>query len=223
MESAQAFSERHQQVYTCSHQVQKLSDQEPVLASDYIEASATFIRHDRVGEAVADYGEYGTKIESLAQLRALGSFRAELAMLTLGRAYSRRCIQRGGHWTSGLHLLWWTKRRLQERQPPEPEPSDFRYQTAGSLERQVELASWSLMMSRLVFLSDLGAYALAEGDPVAGLHGIAEQAAAETEIPGKKRLLRWIKKVGLPMIEEVISECRYREIASALRESSALA
>lgn len=223
LDSAQAFSERHQQVYSCPHQVQKLADQEPVEASDYIEASAAFIRHDKVAEAVADYGEYGTKIESLAQLRALGTFRAELAMLTLGRAYSRRCIQRGGHWTSGLHLLWWTKRRLQESQPPEPEPSDFRYQTAGSLDRQVELASWSLMMSRLVFLSDLGAYALAEDDPVGRLRGIAEQAAAETEIPGKKRLLRWIKKVGLPIIEGAISEGRYREMASALRESPALA
>lgn len=223
LDSALAFSQRHQQSFTCTQQVQKLADQEPVATSDYIEASAAYIRHDKVAEAVADYGEYGTKIESLAQLRALGTFRAELAMLTLGRAYSRRCIQRGGQWTSGLHLLWWTKRRLQETAVPAPEPNDFRYQTAGSLERQVDLASWSLLMSRLVFLSDIGAYAAANNDPVAKLREIAERAAAETEIPGKKRLSRWIKKVGLPIIEDVLSESRYREIASTLRESAAAA
>ncbi len=222
LESAQTFSLRHQQHFTNWDHIQKLSDQEIVTNSDYVEPNAAFIRHDKVGEAVADYGEYDTKIESLAQLRTIGSFRSELAMLSLGRAYTQRCVKRGGRWTSGLHMLWWTKRRLQEPELPEPAPSDFRYPTAGSLERQVELVSWSLLMSRLVFISDVGTHAVPTRDPVAKLRGIAELAAVETEIPGKKRLLRWVKKVAIPMIDEVISENRYREITAEIRQASTL-
>lgn len=220
LRSAQAFSDRHQTYFSSRDQVQKLADQTIVTNSEFVDPSAAFIRHDQVGEAIADYGEYGTKIESLARLCTLRTFRSELAMLSLGRAYTQRCITRGGRWTSGLHLLWWTKRRLQEPGLPEPAPSDFRYPTAGSLERQVDLASWSLLMSRLVFISDVGTYAVAAGDPVAKLQGIAEQAAAETEIPGKKRLWRWVKKVGLAMIDEVIPEGRYRQISTELRQGS---
>lgn len=220
LESAKAFSLRHQHYFTSTDQVQKLSDQTSATHSDYVESSAAFIRHDKVGEAVADYGEYDTKIESLSQLRTIGTFRSELAMLSLGRAYTYRCIKRGGRWTSGLHLLWWTKRRLQENGLPEPTPSDFRFPTAGSLERQVDLATWSLLMSRLVFISDIGTHAEATGDPVAQLRGIAEQAAAATEIPGTKRLWRWVKKVAVPMIDDVIPETRYRQMTDELRQAS---
>ena len=80
------------------------------------------LQADDIRAAVVDYGERDTKIESLAQLNALAkptgpdSVRAEIAVLSLGRGYVRTCVQRDGHWTSGLHLAWWLGRRLAE--PP---------------------------------------------------------------------------------------------------------
>jgi hypothetical protein len=45
-------------------------------------------------------------------------------MLSLGRAYTNRCVERGGSWTSGIHLLWWTRRRLVEAEVFDPTPWD---------------------------------------------------------------------------------------------------
>src|SRR5208283_4952900 len=47
--------------------------------------------HDEVATAVTSYGVFGTKIESLSQLSAMNGTRAQLAFLSLGRAYVRRC------------------------------------------------------------------------------------------------------------------------------------
>ena len=55
------------------------------------------------------YTPHFAPCEQNLQLRAQGTFRAELAMLSLGRAYVNRCGARGGRWISGLHLLWWTR------------------------------------------------------------------------------------------------------------------
>lgn len=213
--SAKAFQHRLQQHFS-RDKVLALSTGEVVEKGEYVEKDPSFIRHDQVGDIVADYGEYETKIESLAQLRTLGTFRSELAMLSLGRAYTDRCVARGGRWTSGIHLFWWIKRRLLEEELSDPAPSDLRYSAAGSLERQVELAGWSLLMFRLTFISDLGVHSQGKPDSIESLREIAEQAALDTEIPNKRKLLAWIKKKGKPMLEQVMPESRYKEITGKL-------
>jgi hypothetical protein len=179
---------------------------------EFIEKDNSFISHDDVGSIVAEYGEYDSKIESLSQLRSLKTFRSEFALLSLGRAYADRCVVRGGSWTSGIHLFWWIKRRLINAELAEPMPSDLRYSTSGSLQRQVELASWSLLMFRLTFISDLGIHSRESSDSIDELSEIAEQAALDTEIPSKRKLLAWINKKGKQMLESAMPEQRYKDI-----------
>lgn len=222
IQAAKAFNDQHRKTFSQPDCVQSMTDGKVVSNGEFIEQSTAFIRHDKVADIAADYGEYDTKIESLAQLRALNTFRSELAMLSLGRAYTDRCVRRGGRWTSGIHLVWWTRRKLLEPRTAEPDPRDLRYATCGSLDRQIELASWSLQMSRLVFLSDIGVHAQSSSDGVEKLQSIADQAATDTEIPSNNRLTKWIKKVGLPLIEEVLPESRYRSLAAELHQPSEL-
>ncbi len=73
--------------------------------SSYIESDGRILESDPVSDVVAEYGEFDTKIESISQLRRIDGIRAEVAMLSLGRGYVRRCVARGGQWTSGLHML----------------------------------------------------------------------------------------------------------------------
>jgi hypothetical protein len=209
-------SRLHRAAYQREDGVQRLADLAPAANGDYVDPDTSFIRHDRVAAVVADYGEYGTKIESLAQLCALRSFRAELAMLCLGRGYVHRCVSRDGSWTSGIHLLWWTRQRLSEDLRPELQPADLRYQMAVSLDRQIDLARWWLLMLRLVFISDLGTYADGNGGPEGELAGLAEQAAADTGIPALAKLASWTQRVGIPAIDRCFPEQRYRQLALEL-------
>ncbi|NUP99532.1 MAG: hypothetical protein HUU35_06725 [Armatimonadetes bacterium] len=221
---ARAAAEKrlHQAVYSSQEGVQRLSDGAAVTNGQFVSPDTAALRADPVGAVVADYGEYGAKIESLAQLRALRSPRAELAMLSLGRAYVDRCMARGGLWTSGLHLLWWTRQRLTDEQVPELAVTDLRYQTAASLERQLDLSRWWLLMLRLVFISDLGAHSLSgaseAGEPghLSALSDLAEQAAAATQIPSSRRLATWVRRTGAPLFDRCLPETRYRQLASAL-------
>jgi hypothetical protein len=215
LKSSKAFHHHHGQHFP-HDKVVTFHNRADQADSSYIERSTSFLRHDSVGDVVADYGEYDSKIESLAKLRSLSTYRSEIAMLSLGRAYTNRCVERGESWTSGIHLLWWTRRRLVEAEVFDPTPSDLRYSTAGSSERQLELAGWSLLMLRLMFISDLGTYAEGRDASIEPLKGIAEQAAQDTQIPSKRKLLTWIKKTGIAMLEDVLPESRYRSITASL-------
>jgi hypothetical protein len=172
------------------------------------------LRQDRIGEVAADYGELGSKIESLARLKEMRGGRPELAMLSLGRGYVRRCVQRGGRWTSGLHLLWWTKARL--ARVPELRIGDFRLQTAVSLDRQAQLAQWSLMMLRLNFISDLARHA--KDDQLETLSSLVEDAARATEIPSVRRLVTWIRSTGAKKLHRALSDKRYSELSKKLHK-----
>lgn len=220
LHSARVFQLHHQRAFSEDKVVVMATGNAPG-NGEFTEESPAFIRNDSVGDIVADYGEYDTKIESLAQLRTLRTFRSEFAMLSLGRAYTDRCIKRGGSWASGIHLLWWIKRRMLDLEVYEPTPSDFRYSAAGSLQRQVDLAEWSLLMLRLTFISDLGVHSQGAADSVESLQEVAEQAALETEIPNKRKLLSWIKRKGNSFLEDAMPESRYRAItAKLLKEPS---
>ena len=174
---------------------------------------------DQVTNVVTNYGEYGTKIESLAQLDRMTGPRAELARLVLGRAYTHRCFVRDHKWTSGLHLLWWTRTRLEEDPNPEVHLDDLRYHLAVSIERQIELVKWSLIMLRLVFISDIGTYASRANDQEIGsLHSLAEDAAANTETVSVRKLSRWIKKEALPRLDQVFPETKYKQTGRELHQ-----
>lgn len=215
-DSAVQQNELHRRRYGRDDGVQLVLDSEPVNNGSFVDTDVDFLRRDAIGALVADYGEYGAKVESLAQLRSMRRLRAELAMLSLGRAYTHRCVTRGGRWTSGIHLVWWTRERLMTDPTPEVAPEDLRYQEMIGLKRQVELARWWLLMFRLVFVSDVGRHAHIEGDAVGDLRGLAEAAAAETMIPSPSKLRAWVKKRAVPMIEACLPESRYRRLAEEL-------
>ena len=81
----------------------------------------------------------------------------------------------------------------------------------------MELAAWSLLMFRLVFISDFGTYAAEKNSPLGALKPIAELAAEETRSPNLGRLLKWIRKRGIPMLDEIIPESEYRRIAAMVK------
>lgn len=214
--SARSQQETHRLSFGRVDGVQLLRTADPVDNGMYLERDTSFLRQDRVGDAVADYGELGSTIESLAILRGLRTLRGDLALLSLGRSYTNRCVSRGGRWTSGIHLLWWAQQRLQEQPVPKVEPEDLRYATATKLERQVDLAQWSMLMLRLVFISDVGSHAATQGDEVGQLADLAERAALESQTLSARTLARWVKNKGIAAINAALPERRYNELAVEL-------
>lgn len=218
--SAQAEREHHGKVFGpgCALKVVKTRD----------EADSEIYRHqpegplngDRVVSLVAEYGDLHSKIESLAQLRSTPGPRAETAMLSLARGYTSRCVTRGGRWTSGLHLVWWTRRRLEEDPAPSVALEDLRFQLPVSIKRQQELVQWSLAMLRLSFVSDIGFHGQAANDDIGKLASLAEDAAAGTETVSLRKLLSWIRKEALPRFDDVLGYPRYRELARGLHRDS---
>lgn len=177
------------------------------------------LEEDPVGDVVTSYGLLESKIGSLYQLRQIPGVRAELAMLSLGRGYVRRCFLRGGPWTSGLHLFWWTRQRL--GRPPKIVISDFRTQTAASLDRQFELAAWSVVMLRLHFMSDVTA-AAPNTDDVSALADLVELAAEACQRPNLEELLAWIHARGEPLLLKSFPELRYATLRKDLSKAKAV-
>lgn len=220
-DSSLASNVDHRRSFRSEDSPQLLADARRVTNGEFVESDKRLLRGEAVARVVAEYGEYGTKIESLAQLRALPGARAELAMTSLARAYTKRCCDRGGNWTSGVHLLWWTRLRLEEVPQPEIGLGDLRHQLPVDLSRQVELAAWWILMLRLVFISDVGSHARAAGHAVGSLADLAERAAEATTTPSVRKLSVWIRKKGLSAIDAVLPERGYRELARELhRERS---
>jgi hypothetical protein len=216
--SALEQREKHRKTYRRDDGAQRLADAEHVDNGEYVERDSSHLKSDSVGAIVAEYGELGTKIESLSQLRVLPGYRAELAMLSLARAYTNRCCELGGRWTSGIHLLWWTRMKLAADPVPSLGAGDFRYQSSASLARQQELAQWRLMTLRLVFISDVGSLALAEGHRVSQVSNLADRAAEDTELPSVQKLKTWIKRYGIPLLDDAFPESSYRQLAIELRQ-----
>ena len=117
---------------------------------------------DAIVEELQNYGSLDSKIGSMAVLHRIPGARAEVAMLSLSRAYFRNCVANGGSWTAGIHLLYWTLRRLDEE--PEINATDLRGPIPYSLTHTLAVARWSLLAFRLAFVSDVGRVAAAEGD-----------------------------------------------------------
>lgn len=174
------------------------------------------LRKDSVADAVIDYGELGSTIESLAQLKAISGARAELAMLSLGRAYVANCISRNGKWTSGLHMYWWSRSRLADI--PEIKVEDLRSVGATNLSRQSDLTSWSLVMLRLTFIEDITTYAGQQDDPLGKVHSLTEQAALAINTFNLRTLKKWLKTEAAPQLDAKLSQARYAKLAKKLHK-----
>lgn len=185
----------------------------------------SLLKEDAVADAVTDYGEIGSTIESLAQLKVMPGARAELAMLSLGRSYVNNCVARnGGTWKSGLHLYWWSRRRLTDI--PEIRLADLRNAGATPLARQSELSAWSLIMLRLTFIEDMTIYAERQGDPFGKVSSLTEQAALALDSFNLRKLIKWLKAVAGPQLDKQLPRDRYYTLAKELhfaRELSAAA
>jgi hypothetical protein len=169
---------------------------------------------DPVLSTVTEYGELGSKIESLAALRRVPGPRAALARYALGRAYVRRCRLNRGAWTAGLHQLWWALEELDAH--PEVQLTDLRSaEPAVALTRQVELAAWSLVMLRLTFVADVATNAAGADPEVAPLAGLPEQAAAAAGTDLSK-LLRWTAREGRRLADAALPRARYQQLARRL-------
>jgi len=174
------------------------------------------LRKDSVADAVVDYGELGSTIESLAQLKALSGSRAELAMLSLGRAYVYNCISRNGKWTSGLHMYWWSRSRLTDI--PEIKVEDLRSVGAINLSRQSDLTAWSLVMLRITFIEDITTYAGQQNDPLGKVGSLTNQAALSMDTFNLRNLKKWLKKEAIPQLDARLSHDRYTELATKLHQ-----
>jgi hypothetical protein len=180
------------------------------------EKDIAFLKKDPVGEAVVEYGALGSKIESLVQLKMFETARSDLAMTSLGRAYVGNCIRQGGRWTSGIHLFWWTKKRL--ALIPDLQVGDIRHDGSIKLSRYVELAAWSIMMLRLSFLDDIIQYARQEDDDIGHVGDILNEAATNVPNLSTVKLSAWIKKILIPALEARLNYQRYSTIARELHK-----
>lgn len=216
LDSAQKEHVYHEEVYGPGRGLKIVKSCHSADSDVYRCDSSEIVNGDDVVRLVAEYGELDTKIESLAQLRFMTEPRAEVAMLSLARGYTHRCVSRGGAWTSGLHLLWWTRQRLEKNPKLHVPLQDLRYQLPVPIERQIELVQWSLAMLRLSFVSDIGSYGQESGDDVGALASFPEDAAIAIQSVSLKKLLSWIKNTALPRFDEVLGYQRYKGLAREL-------
>ena len=202
--------------------VQFIASEQPAEAPDAIDHDPSPLEEDLVGEAVTNWGflgTNGTKIASLAQLHSIPGVRAELAMLSLGRAYVRTCLRNKGPWTSGFHIFWWTRRRLWE--DPRIQVTDLRYQrSAVSMRRQFELATWSILMLRLQLISDVGRVA-PETDDLSALSAVQERAAEAVQTPDPASLAAWLQSEGDALLAKAMPYERYRAMRASLHKEEA--
>ncbi|MGH7295599.1 MAG: hypothetical protein ACRELB_11725, partial [Polyangiaceae bacterium] len=68
---------------------------------------------------------------------------------------------------------------------------------------------------RLMLISDVASYA-EKSDRMSKLAPLAEQAAEEAGALSPQRLLRWIKRDGEPLFDDVLPKRRYEELAARL-------
>jgi hypothetical protein len=117
---------------------------------------------DVVLEEARSYGEFGSKIATLAALHRVPGARAEIALLSLSRAYLSNCYARDGAWTAGVHLAFWTLEVLTRE--PTFEATDLRGPFTKRLEVVTAIASWTLISFRLALLTDVAERARMQKD-----------------------------------------------------------
>jgi hypothetical protein len=173
---------------------------------------------DRIGGLVSDYGVLNSTIESLAQLNMLNEARAEVAMMSLARGYVYNCVGRGGNWTSGLHLFWWTKKRLAEI--PDIPVKDLLTTGGTQLSRQVDLTAWSVMMLRLTLIDDIVEHAVAQNYMVGDARGLLQKCAEAVQVFNIKRVGKWMRAEALPALDKMLPYEKYKELSRKLHKEN---
>jgi hypothetical protein len=171
---------------------------------------------DPVIEEVQNFGNLDSRIASMAALHRVPGARAEVAMLSLSRAYFGNCVARGGPWTAGVHLLYWTLGRLDA--DPALGATDLRGPIAFSLGHTIAVARWSLIAFRLAFVSDVGQEAESVQDRAGRLARLAGQAVKAAPGTDPDRLLDWLGKKK-PGWSTALSAQRYAEIREQLHRT----
>ncbi|MBK8265153.1 MAG: hypothetical protein IPK80_27965 [Nannocystis sp.] len=215
---ARAQSERqiHQGRYS-STEVRLLADPTAEAATEgLVEKLNGLSETDPVVEEIANYGALDSKIASIAALRSSRSARAQVAMLSLGRGYVRNCADRGGPWTAGLHILWWTLRRLDDE--PSLEASDLLGPITTSITEFAQVAKWRLMALRIAMICDIADQAAEEGDDLAALALTARQAIIETDAGDPHSLLTWLH-THITEFSNALPQARYDELRDQLHRS----
>jgi len=173
------------------------------------------LREDAVGDLAVDYGQLSSSIETIARLSSIETARSDVAMTSLGRAYVRNCIRNNGSWTSGIHLFWWTKKRLDK--VPEVKIHDIRYAGGPTLDRLTQLTSWSIMMFRITLIDDIVVHA-GSTDEIGQATDLLDKAATEIQVFNTRKLADWLRREVIPLLDARLSYDRYAEVARRLRE-----
>ena len=164
-------------------------------------------------EEVRSFGLVDSKIGTMAALRQIPGVRAEVAMLSLSRAYFANCTRRGGKWTAGLHLLFWTLKRLDRE--PNLEATDIRGPISFSLEKTIALSQWMLIALRLSLISDVASRALAEHDAAGKLVKFVQATVERANVDEPQRLLAAIRR-SRKAWQAALTVDRYEHLREAL-------
>jgi hypothetical protein len=201
LDSAKTQSSIHCKIFSSSEIVFLRPNGHTPRQQHYVHTDVSALATNPVAITVAEWGDLPTKFASLVALRQLSGGRAELARLSLSRSYVKRCVDRNGRWTSGIHLYSWTRSTLLDE--PEITADDIRTELSISLERQISMAKWSLLMLRLVFLSDLGFHA--DTGTVRKLRRLPILAAEATGNLSYSALHSWVKREGAKLADRALS------------------
>ncbi len=212
-DSAAEVQEAHQERYPVGHVVLVTDPRISAADERLVEPPNGGLPDDPVVEEVLDYGELDSKVSSLAALRRVSGARAEVARLSLSRAYFSNCFKRDHRWTAGIHLLWWTLREAGN--DPVLAASDLREEPANlSMEEFVDLAKWYIVALRLSLMADIGS-AAGTREAVRQFAPLAEQAAASTKAGSGASLLQWIRR-RRSVMQSAFPRERYQELRDAL-------
>ena len=217
-ESAQRERAIHATTYPEDRVVLVAEPKQVASRKGYVEKANGQLPADPIVEEVQGYGHLDSKIATMAALHRIPGARAEVALLSLSRAYFGNCMAHGGRWTAGVHLLFWTLSRLDE--PPVINATDLRGPIAYSLGHTISLARWTIVALRLAFVSDVGRAARAEHDRAGKLARLPEQAVRAAPGIDPDRLIRWLgkKKSGW---SSALSAHRYARLREELHHEEA--
>ncbi|WP_139351672.1 hypothetical protein [Rhodanobacter sp. C06] len=182
--------------------------------SIYISSNIDSVLADQVGRQLV--APESNKIGAIAALKRIKSVRSEFAFVIFGRSYIYTCNSRGGAWTSGINILRWVKKSLVFKPPLSL--TDIRFPAGNTYERQENLVHWSLMISKLRYISDLGFYARRQGDEAGLLEEILESASEEVEGIDSVRLEKWIRQIGFKKMDRAMPPQRMKEIIESLSD-----